>query len=181
MQGLMTIRDAANYLRLSPSTIYKLAEKGRIPASKVGGAWRFSRDVLDDWLRSQTSRTEEKVLIVDDDARVRDVLHDIIINQGYQVVTAENGESAIDELEKQHFDLVFLDLVLPGIGGIEVLKKLNAKDTGTMVAVVTGYGDYPIALEAMSLGPLWLIRKPFSTGDIKYVLDMLKRVRRRTS
>jgi len=178
MQQLMTIKDAANYLKISSSTIYKLVEKGRIPALKVGGAWRFKRDILDDWLNNRSSKYTRTVLIVDDDARVRDVIRDIVIEQGYQVVTAENGERAIEEIERQHFDLVLLDLVLPGLSGIEVLRKLKAEDDEVMVVIVTGYGDYPIALDAMSLGPLLVVRKPFLENDIAHVLNMLTRVRR---
>lgn len=178
MQQLMTIKDAANYLKISYSTIYKLVERGRIPAAKVGGAWRFKRDVLDDWLNSQIPKSTGTVLIVDDDARVRDVIRDIVIEQGYQVVTAENGERAVEEIERQHFDLVLLDLVLPNLSGIEVLRKLKAKDDEVMVVIVTGYGDYPIALEAMALGPILVVRKPFLKSDITYVLNTLTRVRR---
>ena len=178
MQELMTIKDTANYLRMSTSTVYKLVEKGRIPAAKVGGAWRFRKDVLDDWLISQSVEYTRTVLIVDDDARVLDVIRDIVIERGYQVVTAENGERAIEEIERQHFDLVLLDLVLPGLSGIEVLRKLKAEDDEVMVVIVTGYGDYPIALDAMSLGPLLVVRKPFLENDIAHVLNMLTRVRR---
>jgi len=173
----MTIKDAANYLKMSSSTIYKLVEKGRIPSLKVGGAWRFRREILDDWLNNQSSKYTRTVLIVDDDARVRDVIRDIVIEQGYQVVTAENGERAIEEIERQHFDLVLLDLVLPSLSGIEVLRKLKAKDDEVMVVIVTGYGDYPIALEAMALGPILVVRKPFLKSDITHVLSTLTRVR----
>ena len=178
MQELMTIKDTANYLRMSVSTVYKLVEKERIPASKVGGAWRFRKDTLDDWLDSQSRRTRGVVLIVDDDARVRDVLRDIIAEQGHQVVSAESGLRAIEAIQQQHFDLILLDLVLPDVSGVEVLRRLKAQDERAVVVVITAYGDYPIALEAMSLGPLWLIRKPFLVADVTQVLDMLTRVRR---
>ncbi len=178
MQELMTIKETARYLKLNHSTLYKLAQKGKVPASKVGGAWRFSKEMLDDWLTSQSRLARGMVLVVDDDARVRDVLGDIVIGQGYQVVAAENGERAIEEMEKQHFDLVFLDLVLPGLSGIKVLGWVRARGEKPVVAIVTGYGDDPIALEAMSMGPLVLIRKPFRVNDVVEVLDMVMRTRR---
>jgi excisionase family DNA binding protein len=178
MQELMTVKEAASYLRLKNSTLYKLAQKGKVPASKVGGAWRFSKKMLDDWLSRQSHFTRGIVLVVDDDARVRDILQDVIIEQGYQVVAAENGEKAIEEMKKQHFDLVFLDLVLPGLSGIEVLRLLKVKGEKAVVAIVTGYGDYPIALEAMSVGPLLLIRKPFQVEDVVEVLNIVMKARR---
>lgn len=173
MQELMTIKEAANYLRISSSTIYKLVEKGRIPASKVGGAWRFKKDVLDDWLNMQCCQPRGLVLVVDDDARVRGILGDIIVEQGYQVVSVESGQRAIEEVGRQSFNLVFLDLVLPDLSGIDVLRKLKAKDRNITVAVVTGYGDDPIAMEAVSMSPLVLIGKPFSVEDIHMVLSFV--------
>ncbi len=173
MQDLMTIKETASYLRLNYSTLYKLAQKGKIPVSKVGGTWRFKKQILDDWLIGQRLQAREAVLIVDDDARVRELIRDITVGQGCEVITAEDGEKAIREIEKRHFDLMFLDLVLPGLSGIEVLERLKAKGEKTVVAIVTAYGDDPIALQAMSLGPLVLIRKPFTVQDIQLVLSFV--------
>jgi excisionase family DNA binding protein len=178
MQDLMTLKEAANYLRLSHSTLYKLARRGKVPSAKVGGTRRFNRKTLDDWLMSQWSQAKGDILVVDDDARVRDILQDIIVSHGHQAIAVENGEMAIEEMERQHFDLVFLDLVLPGLSGIEVLRWLKAKAEKTVVAIVTGYGDYPIAVEAMSLGPLLLVRKPFQVDDVVEVLNMVMKARR---
>jgi len=177
MQELMTIKDAASYLRISYSTLYKLVQMGKVPGSKVGGAWRFNQEILDDWLGRLYYQGKGKVLVIDDDSRVREVLRDVVVDQGYQVVAAENGERAIEEMEKQHFDLVFLDLILPGLSGVEVFERLKAKDEKTIVAIVSGYGDDPIALEAMSMGPLLLIRKPFRVEDVVKVLDMVMKAR----
>ena len=175
MDTLMTIKEAARYLRLNYMTVYKLARKGSIPASKVGGNWRFNKERLDDWLMRQTRSGRGSVLVVDDDVRIGDLLRDIISEQGYRVVTAESGEAAIEEVSKQHFDLVFLDLVLPGLSGVDILQAIKDKDKNAIVVIITGYGDDPIALEAMSLGPLLLIRKPFRRSDIMEVLNMVVR------
>ncbi len=89
-----------------------------------------------------------------------------------------SGEEALAQVEGRHFDLIFLDLVLPGISGAEALAAIKGKDKKAVVAIVTGYGDDPIALEAMSMGPLLLIRKPFKPGDIREVLNVVIRARR---
>jgi excisionase family DNA binding protein len=172
MERLMTIKEAAHYLRLTNSTLYKLVQKGKVPASKVGGAWRFKKGRLDDWLDSQYYQGSGMVLVIDDDSRVRDILSDLIFSQGYQAVAVGKGEMAIEEMGKHNFDLVFLDLVLPGLSGIEVLKWIKAEGYKAVVAIVTGYGDDPIALEAMSMGPLLLIRKPFRIEDVVEVLNI---------
>jgi excisionase family DNA binding protein len=177
MRQLMTFEEAADYLRLSHSTLYRLVQKGKVPASKVGGAWRFKRQILDNWLASQYQQGGGAVLVVEDDPKVRDILADIIVGQGYQAVAIGSGETALEEIERQHFDLVFLDLVLPGLSGPEVLERLKAKDRKIVVAIVTGYADCPIATEAMSMGPVLLIRKPFRVDDVMQVLNLVMKAR----
>lgn len=177
MSDLMTTKEAAEYLKLNYMTVYKLSQRGRIPASKIGGNWRFRKDLLDDWLAKQATVIEGIVLIVDDDPEIREILKEVITRKGFKVITAESGELALEEMGKQHFDLIFLDLVLPGMSGVDALAAIKEKDKKAVVVIVTGYGDDPIALDAMSLGPLFLIRKPFRTSDIVEVLNAMVRVR----
>lgn len=179
MSDLMTVKEVADYLKLNYMTVYKLAQKGRIPASKIGGNWRFKKELLDEWIAKQSTVVEGSVLIVDDDPGVREMLSDIIAEQRYKVVAVDNGERALEEMERQHFDLVFLDLVLPGMTGSETLAAIKNKDERVIVAIVTGYGDDPIAMEAMSLGPLLMIRKPFRVDDILEVISIISSAARR--
>ena len=177
MSDLMTTKEAAEYLKLNYMTVYKLSQRGRIPASKIGGNWRFRKDLLDDWLAKQATVIEGMVLVVDDDPEIREILKEVITRKGFKVITAESGELALEEMGKQHFDLIFLDLVLQGMSGVDALAAIKEKDKKAVVVIVTGYGDDPIALDAMSLGPLFLIRKPFRTSDIVEVLNAMVRVR----
>ena len=179
MSDLMTVKEVADYLKLNYMTVYKLAQKGRIPASKIGGNWRFKKELLDEWIAKQSTVVEGSVLIIDDDPGVREMLGDIISEQRYKVVAVDNGERALEEMERQHFDLVFLDLVLPGMTGPETLAAIKNKDDRVIVAIVTGYGDDPIAMEAMSLGPLLMIRKPFRVDDILEVISIISSAARR--
>jgi excisionase family DNA binding protein len=177
MSDLMTTKEAAEYLKLNYMTVYKLSQRGRIPASKIGGNWRFRKDLLDDWLARQATVIAGNVLVVDDDPDIVEMLSTIISRKGYKTVGVTSGEQALKEVEKQHFDLIFLDLILPGMSGVETLSAIKEKDKRAVVVIVTGYGDDPIALEAMSQGPLFLIRKPFRTNDIVEVLNAMVRVR----
>ena len=179
MSDLMTVKEVAEYLKLNYMTVYHLAQKGRIPASKIGGNWRFKKDLLDEWIAKQSTVVEGSVLVVDDDPGVREMLSDIISEQRYRVVAVENGERAIEEMEQQHFDLIFLDLVLPGMSGAEALSAIKQKDEKVIVAIITGYGDDPVAMEAMSLGPLLMIRKPFKVDDILEVISIISSASRR--
>jgi len=114
----MTTKEAAEYLKLNYMTVYKLAQRGRIPASKIGGNWRFRKDLLDDWLEKQAKVIEGNVLVVDDDPGILEMLSEVISRKGFRVVAVSSGEQALQEVEKQHFDLIFLDLVLPGMSGV---------------------------------------------------------------
>jgi excisionase family DNA binding protein len=169
----MNIKEAASYLRLNYMTVYKLAQKRRLPAFKVGGNWRFKKEILDDWLTQKATLTKGSVLIVDDDAMIQEILKEIVQNQDYTVFTADTGESALDQISEQHFDLIFLDLLLPGLSGTDILEAIKEKDKDVVVVVVTAFADEPIALKAMSLGPLLLVRKPFREKDIVEVLNIV--------
>ncbi len=173
MDSLMTIKEAAEYLKLNYMTVYKLAQKSKIPAFKVGGNWRFNKEILDDWLISQSTINEGSVLVVDDDVKIQEILREIIAEQGYRVVTVGTGEEALKQVEKQSFNLVLLDLVLPGLDGVEVLQAIKEKDEKAVIVIITGYGDDPIALKAVSLCPLLLVRKPLRIKDIIEVLNMV--------
>ena len=173
----MTIKEAAKYLRLNYMTVYKLVQKNKIPAFKVGGNWRLKKEVLEEWLDSQSTMNKGIVLVVDDDAKIQEILREIISDHGYKVVTVGTGEEAVKQVEKQHFDLVLLDLVLPGLDGVEALQAIKEKDEKAIIVVVTGYGDDPIALRAISLCPLLLVRKPIRIKDIVEVLGMVMKKR----
>ncbi len=173
MDELLNIKEAASYLRLNSMTVYKLAQKRRIPAFKVGGNWRFKKDLLEKWLEQKSAQGNGTILIVDDDPLICELLAEITQGQNYNTVSVQSGESALQELDKEHFDLIFLDLILPGINGIDLLKAIKEKDKESIVVIVTGHADESIALEAMSLGPLLLIRKPFREKDIIEALSIV--------
>jgi excisionase family DNA binding protein len=178
MRTLMNVKETSQYLKLNQMTVYKLAQQGKIPSMKVGGNWRFKKDILDRWLTDQSRNVKKNILIVDDDFNICDVLTNIVSEYGYNVTAVNSGEDALVQVENQHFDLIFLDLVLPGLSGVEVLRKIKVKDKSAPVVVITGYGNDPIALEAISIGPQLLMRKPFTVSDIVEVLNLVVKTRR---
>jgi excisionase family DNA binding protein len=178
LDRLMTVKEAASYLQLNYMTVYRLIEKGSIPAIRVGGNWRFKKEMVDDWLNKRVQGEKGSVLVIDDDPLIRDLMKEIILQQDFKVSTVENGEEALALLGKESFTLVFLDLVLPGLSGIDVFKAIKEKSNNTLVVIVTGYGDDPVALNAMDLGPLLLMRKPFKDKDITEVLTLANKAKR---
>jgi len=178
LDELMDVKEAAQYLKINYMTVYKLAQKKKLPAFKIGGNWRFKKEILDEWLKQQATSQKEFILIVDDDSTVRDVLREIVEKQGYSVITAESGKVALEEIGRRHFDLIFLDLKLPDISGPEILSAVKDKAKDVIIVVITGYADEPIAIEAMSLGPLLLVRKPFREKDIQEVFNIVRKGKR---
>ena len=130
-------------------------------------------EMLDQWLSKQALISKKDVLVIDDDVLVCGLIEDVLIRENYQVTTANSGEDALRKMEEKQFPLIFLDLVLPGMGGVEVFRAIKEKDAQTAVVIITGYGDAPVALEALSLGPIFLIRKPFEVADLMRVLDIV--------
>ena len=112
------------------------------------------------------------IYVVDDDVSVCDMLQDVVKSKGHSVVAVNSGEKAVEVLDKQKVSLVFLDLILPGLSGAEVLRHLKAIKSHAIVAIVSGHGESPVATEAMSLGPTFFVRKPFEVSAIRDILDL---------
>jgi DNA-binding NtrC family response regulator len=107
-----------------------------------------------------------RVLVVDDEFSVRDVLCRFLDERGYEVDSAEDGERALRKIQAQPPDIVLLDLKMPRLGGIELLRRL--RDDGLNVAVITisGHADVETARESLQLGAADFINKPF---DLEYL------------
>lgn len=101
-----------------------------------------------------------RILIVDDDRHVRQSLHEILAHAGHEILHATDGKSALIVLEKETVDLLLLDLELPRIGGMEVLKKTAHAHPGLPVVIVSGTGTISIAVEAGQLGVYDFLEKP---------------------
>ena len=115
--------------------------------------------------------TKRSVLVVDDDPAIQEMLCEIIQQEGCNAVSVGSGEDALKQVESQHFDLIFLDLVLPGISGVDTLSAIKEKDDKVVVITITAYGYTIWAKQAMALGSMFLIHKPFQAHDIVEILD----------
>ncbi|MBI5875339.1 MAG: sigma-54-dependent Fis family transcriptional regulator [Deltaproteobacteria bacterium] len=119
------------------------------------------------------------VLVVDDDENVRRLIHAILDNHDLKVITAENGEQALSQLRQGIPDIILLDIMMPGMNGIEVLKKIKEKSISSVVIMMTGYADIGIAVQAMKLGASEFLTKPFDNHKLISAIDdaMVKRFR----
>ena len=108
----------------------------------------------------------ERILIVDDEESVRTLLERILIEAGYSIVTAANGQEALDKVSLEHFSVVLSDIKMPGMSGIEVLRKLSVDYPDICVIMTTAVTDAQTAVEAMKLGAYDYITKPFNQDDL---------------
>ncbi len=100
------------------------------------------------------------VLIVDDEEELAAVIADRLEFRGIKARTASDGETALMMIESDPPDIVLLDLMLPGMSGLDILKKINALDLNIPVILLTGYGSKEMTLEGMNLGAFDYIMKP---------------------
>jgi len=117
-----------------------------------------------------------KVLIVDDEPSVRLVFRTTLEAAGYEVAEAAEGGAALGALRDGPADLVFLDLRMPGMDGLEVLRRLREAGEDVPVVIVTAHGDVPNAVEAMKLGAIDFLAKPLTPEELRrLVADVLER------
>ncbi len=112
----------------------------------------------------------DRILIIDDEKLIRLSLQQNFIADGYQVLTTETGEDGIEVFNRELPDAVLLDLRLPDINGIEVLKRIKSIDEDALVVMITGHGMVKTAVEAMKLGAYDFIEKPFEVDKVKFLL-----------
>jgi two-component system, NtrC family, response regulator PilR len=110
------------------------------------------------------------ILVVDDEQSMRDFLAIMLKKEGYEVVTAEDGNEAIKALEEDMYDLVITDIKMPGIDGLQVLNSVKRTSPNTLVIVITAYSSAEDAVLAMKHGALDYITKPFEIEKIKLVI-----------
>ncbi|MBI2563238.1 MAG: response regulator, partial [candidate division NC10 bacterium] len=93
--------------------------------------------------------------------------------KGYEVVLASDGREALRSIRRETFDLIFLDILLPEVGGASILKAIKRRDPEAVVALITGYPHHDETLAALEYGPAMLLRKPIKLTDIHAVLEIV--------
>lgn len=95
---------------------------------------------------------QPRVLVVDDEARIQAACKRLLTDEGCDVEIAENGIKGLKMIEEKHFDIVLLDLMMPGMSGLDVLTDLKARHPDTVVIVITGYATLEHSVETMKKG-----------------------------
>ena len=185
-ETFLTTDEVLEYLQVNLRTVYRLIKAGKIPAVRVGRQWRFRKADIDAWLDSQRPRggprpapaTEfgqrrgnerPRILVADDEASIRDLLSKTLTMDGhYDVDTVSDGRSAIEKFRLHAYDLLIIDLKMPGMDGLSVIREIRQLAPAVPTIVVTGYSTEPSAVEAANLRVSGYLKKPFR---IKEVLD----------
>ena len=114
---------------------------------------------------------QETILVVDDDPYIQEALKDRLESLGYQVMQATDGKQALEMIGRQTPQMAFLDIEMPGMKGMEVLKELRRQEKDFPVVMITAYGTIDIAVEAMKEGAADFVAKPFKGSHIAMVVQ----------
>jgi DNA-binding NtrC family response regulator len=124
--------------------------------------------------------TTRRVLVVDDDQVVGRSINRVLAEKGYQVREALDGHEALDEMAHQDYDLVFTDIKMPGMDGLEVASKVKKLHPGVPVVMITGYGTEANEQKARSIGVTAFLRKPLTPEMIVENADLALQERKET-
>ena len=118
----------------------------------------------------------KRILIIDDEPNVRLMFRTALESAGHEVVESEGGEQGLRRLRQSPADLVLLDLQMPTMGGMEVLRRLRSDENLVPVVIITAYGSVPDAVEAMKLGAIDFLAKPITPDALrKVIVQVLER------
>jgi DNA-binding NtrC family response regulator len=112
-----------------------------------------------------------RLLIIEDDTALAALLEEYLSGSNYDVQVINDGSSAIELLSRQHFDVVLSDVMLPGVDGMTILKKVGGDFARTIVVLMTGYSGIDDALSAVKQGAYDFVSKPFQLPEIRIRLD----------
>src|ERR1700719_105250 len=184
-ETFLTTEEVLEYLQVNLRTVYRLIKAGKIPAVRVGRQWRFRKRDIDAWLDSQrlrgsgrlapstaaparpaTGAPRPRVLVVDDEASIRDLLAKTLALAEYDVDVAPDGRSALERMRLYPYDLLIVDLKMPGMDGLTVIREAKRYKADLPVIIITGYSTESSAIDAVNLGVSGYLTKPFRVPQV---------------
>jgi len=114
-----------------------------------------------------------KILIVDDELVVRESLYHWFSRQGYHTQSARSGQEALEKLENENFDILFVDMKMPGMSGFELLEIVKTRYPDTAVVIITAYGSIDTAVQAMKIGASDYLLKPFKPDQLSLIMEKI--------
>jgi excisionase family DNA binding protein len=173
MDKLLSSKEMGEYLNLKQVTVRRKAAKGEIPATMIGRRFRFDKKEIDSWLHQNRPGRLLHILVIDDEPVIGQLFTDSLEKGNYQVTVTLSGLEAAELIANRHFDLIFLDLVMPELDGVEVFKRTREVDRYIPVVIITGYPDSDLMNRALEYGPFTVMKKPFTDSDITAVVNII--------
>jgi excisionase family DNA binding protein len=173
MHNLLTVKETAKYLRIPLPTVYYLVQRGQLPAIQIGGRWRIKKNALDKDILKEEKSGQPTVLVVDDDESLQNLFKLFLKKIGFSRVVVGTVKEAIAALEKQKFDLVFLDLKLPDGPADDVYDFVNREQPDCPVIIITGYPDSEMLDRILAKGPITVLKKPLKTEQLQQTVRIL--------
>jgi excisionase family DNA binding protein len=173
ISNILTVRQLATYLNMASVTIYRLAARGELPGTKVGGQWRFHKQAIDEWLSRMPDRKRTKILVVDDDIQVGELFREALPSTQFLVHLATSGREAVAALATDTYQVGFIDLLLPDTTGVQLLKLIRESYPATRTVIVTGHPYSQLLADAFELGFFMVLKKPFTGEQIRSVVSDL--------
>ena len=179
----LTTEEVLEYLHVNLRTVYRLIKAGKIPAVRVGRQWRFRKRDIDAWLDSQrvsqgvedagasgsgAFKVRHRILVVDDEAGIRDLLERTLVMAAYDVDTMSDAMSALEQLRAtcDAYNLVIADLRMPGMDGLTLIREVKQINPQLPIIIITGYSSESAAIEAVNLGVSGYLTKPVGIPQV---------------
>ena len=173
MHNLLTVKETAKYLRIPLPTVYYLVQRGQLPAIQIGGRWRIKKNALDKDILKEEKSGQPTVLVVDDDESLQNLFKLFLKKIGFSRVVVGTVKEAIAALEKQRFDLVFLDLKLPDGPADDVYDFVKRDQPDCPIIIITGYPDSETLDRILAKGPITVLKKPLKTEQLQQTVKIL--------
>ena len=173
MHNLLTVKETAKYLRIPLPTVYYLVQRGQLPAIQIGGRWRIKKDALDKDVLKEDRAGQPTVLVVDDDESLQNLFKVFLKKVGFSRVVVGTVKEALAALEKQRFDLLFLDLKLPDGPADDVYEAAKEIDPNLPIVIITGYPDSAMLNRILTRGPVTVLKKPLKIEQLKQTVRIL--------
>ena len=173
MHNLLTVKETAKYLRIPLPTVYYLVQRGQLPAIQIGGRWRIKKNALDKDILKEEKSGQPTVLVVDDDESLQNLFKLFLKKIGFSRVVVGTVKEAIAALEKQKFDLVFLDLKLPDGPADDVYDFVKREQPDCPIIIITGYPDSEMLDRILAKGPITVLKKPLKPEQLQQTVRIL--------
>ncbi len=172
--SLLNIRQAAEYLGISHHTLYRLVERREVPAAKVGGSWRLSRDALEAFIHARSASTSLKVLVLEPSDEDRERLLGFARRIAMHVVAARDAEDAVRIAADMNPDVIFMSASLPDERSpAEVIGQIDETGASSRIVLMVASDEAHLVADPLVHGPVIVLRRPVDRADVVSILTLV--------